>query len=142
MRQISLATMLAALAMASPASTADYGPDAGRCAMDSSDVGIAACTRAIKSGRHQGRRLGRLYVSRAGNYSQRKLYRRAIADYTVAIRLTQSDPPIQRRWNYYYRALVYEKLGDKAAAIRGHRKVLEIYPDTYKSRQALKRLGA
>src|SRR5262249_5532558 len=60
--------------------------DAETCAKESGNVAIAACTRAIESGRYKGRDLAVIY-SKRGKAWNAKDRDRAIADHTEAIRL-------------------------------------------------------
>jgi tetratricopeptide (TPR) repeat protein len=53
----------------------------------SGDKAIAACTRAIDSGRSKGHELAVLYNYRAVEYGKKHEYDRAIADLTEAVRL-------------------------------------------------------
>ncbi len=55
--------------------------------MSSGDVAIAACTRAIKSGRYKGHELSVKYLNRGVEWKIKKDYDRAAADYGEAIRL-------------------------------------------------------
>lgn len=61
--------------------------DSTICANESGDVAIAACTRAIKSGRYKGHSLATKYVNRGVEWKLKKDYGRALADYNEAIRL-------------------------------------------------------
>src|ERR1700730_12190577 len=85
--------------LGSPPAAAD---DMETCAKSSGDVAIAACTRAITSGRYKGLMLALLFHNRAVAWANKKDYDRAIADYNEAIRL---DPkyaePHNNRGNAY-----------------------------------------
>src|SRR5690242_17752082 len=69
------------------------------CSQTSGDVAIAACTRAIKSGRFKGNDLARLYVDRGSVYGAKGDTDKAIADFNEAIRLDPTFGPA-----YYNRA--------------------------------------
>src|ERR1700678_1932196 len=90
---------LATLLSASPA-TAD---DADTCVHASGDEQIAACTRAINSGRWAGAGLAWAYTDRGNAYQKKGDNDRAVQDYDQAIRL---DPnfaaPYSGRGNAYH----------------------------------------
>ena len=54
--------------------------DSQTCWKESGDVAIAACSRAIKSGRFKGHALAVIYTNRGIEYSRKNDYDRAIAD--------------------------------------------------------------
>jgi hypothetical protein len=60
--------------------------DAQTCRQHTGDTAIAACSRAIASGRYQGRGLARILSDRALEY-RRKGDGRAMDDYNAAIRV-------------------------------------------------------
>jgi tetratricopeptide (TPR) repeat protein len=61
--------------------------DAKICAEESGDVAIAACTRAIKSGKYRGHQLAIKFLNRGVEWKLKKEYDRAMADYAEAVRL-------------------------------------------------------
>jgi len=61
--------------------------DIDTCAGPASDQAIAACTRAISSGRLHGHDLAAEFYNRGINHAHNGNYDSAIADYTEAIRL-------------------------------------------------------
>src|SRR5262245_12506321 len=65
--------------------------DFDTCQNGSGDIAIAACNRAIGSGKFSKRNLGGLHNNRGIQYSQKHDYDRAIADFNEAIRLDPND---------------------------------------------------
>src|SRR5215831_20303797 len=61
------------------------------CKQASGDVAIAACTRAIATGRYAGHDLAKLHYDRAVEYANKGDYDRAIADFSSAIHLDPTD---------------------------------------------------
>jgi Tfp pilus assembly protein PilF len=85
--------------------------DADTCAEQSGDVAIAACSRAIASGKFRGEELAAIYVSRGVEYKNKRGLDRAIADFDQAIRL---DP--KSAMAYRNRGLMKHAKGDTAGA--------------------------
>src|SRR5512141_1906746 len=77
------------------------------CNKESGDVAIAACNRAINSGRYKGKTLAIIYVNRGAEWRGKKDDDKALADYTRAIQLDSSIPAI-----YNNRANIYRDRGD------------------------------
>ena len=78
--------------MASPVLVSQaIADDAATCEKASGDIAIAACTRAINSGRFRGRNLAFLYNNRCVEYNHKGEHDRAIADCTEAIRFDPKD---------------------------------------------------
>ena len=76
--------------------------DADMCKQASGDVAIAACTRAIASGRYAGHDLAKLHYDRAVEYANKGDYDRAIDDFSAAIRLDPKyDPAFNNRGAAY-----------------------------------------
>src|SRR5215467_13108762 len=90
-----LASMLSAAAPSAAArsvqAAAVAGDDANTCNQASGDVAIAACTRAIATGRYAGHDLAKLHYDRAVEYANKGDYDRAIADFSSAIHLDPTD---------------------------------------------------
>jgi len=87
-----VALSLAALVTAGAVSVAVFAlvrtDDSGeRCFTQDGEAAIAACTQAIQSGRFSGAELASIYDNRAIELRQQGEFDRAIADYTVAIRI-------------------------------------------------------
>src|SRR5580704_10711645 len=81
--------------------------DIDTCVKGTGDEQIAACTRAINSGRWRGPGLAWAYVNRGAAYFAKGDNDRAIADATKAIEL---DPKYDAA--YYNRGNAYRKKGD------------------------------
>jgi hypothetical protein len=86
--------------------------DLATCRDELTDVGIAACTRAIESGKFEGTKLMTLYAKRGYSLTQKENpdLDRAIADYTQAIRI-EPDAFI-----YLSRGIAYAHKGDRELA--------------------------
>jgi tetratricopeptide (TPR) repeat protein len=83
---IALSALMALLALAvspRPAVADDYDT----CEKESGDVAIAACTRALATGRYKGRQLAAIYDNRGVEYAAKRDFDRAVADYDEAIRI-------------------------------------------------------
>ena len=101
-----LAGMLSAAAPSAAARTmqvpAVADDHANTCKQASGDVAIAACTRAIATGRYAGHDLAKLHYDRAVEYANKGDYDRAIADFSAAIRLDPKyDPAFNNRGAAY-----------------------------------------
>src|ERR1700722_19551733 len=86
--------------------------DAATCEKAGGDIAIAACTRAIDSGRWRGHNLAVLYTNRCVEYDNKKEFDRALADCTTAIRL---EPKYSLAYND--RGSAYNHKGDNDRAI-------------------------
>ncbi len=85
------------------------------------DARIAACTRAINSGRSHN--LALLYENRGSAYQAKGDYERAIADNTEAIRLAPKDPSA-----LIDRGVVYHDKGDNDRAIADYDRAIALGP--------------
>ena len=94
---------------------------AQHCFADDGEAAIAACTRAIDSGRFRGAELAAIYGNRAIELRQRGDYDRAIADYSEAIRF---DTGLVGA--YAGRGLAYEGANDIEKAKSDYRKALTV----------------
>jgi tetratricopeptide (TPR) repeat protein len=97
--------------------------DAATCADASGDEAIAACTRAINSGRFQGRALAELYSNRCDQYRANGDLDRAIADCNEAIRLNPNDASA-----YHNRGTAYNDKGDSDRAIDDFNRAIRLDP--------------
>jgi tetratricopeptide (TPR) repeat protein len=61
--------------------------DSAICANESGDVAIAACTRAIESGKYRGHSLAVKYINRGAEWKMKRDNDRALKDYNTAISL-------------------------------------------------------
>ena len=93
-------------------------------------------TRAIKLGEMKGEAAAGLYLNRGFTYHFLGKFKKAIADYDLAIKL-------KRNYAYAYnnRGWSFEKLGEKALAIRDYRRALKIDPALGRPKENLIRLG-
>jgi tetratricopeptide (TPR) repeat protein len=91
------------------------------CFSEHGGAAIAACTRAINSGRFSGEELATIYDNRAVELRQRGNYDRAIADYTEALRING-----ELTGAYTGRGLAYEGKAQVAKAEADYRKALTL----------------
>jgi tetratricopeptide (TPR) repeat protein len=117
-RRAALAFGLCAMMMVcSPAAFADDGDD---CADGKGDAAIAACTRAIASGRSKGSDQAINFYNRGLDYYAKGDHAREIADFEAAIRM---DPKMfdayDDRGNVYYSERDYGRaVADYSVAIK------------------------
>jgi hypothetical protein len=115
---------LAALAFTSTvrlAATSATADDFDTCARASGDEAIAACTRAINSGRYNGRQLAALFNNRCAEWNGKQESDKAIADCNQAIRLNPNYAnAFNNRGNTYNNKGQYDRaIEDCNQAIRG-----------------------
>src|SRR5262245_17684739 len=108
-----LRATLAALAFASTvwvAATAAAADDRDTCVKESGDEAIAACTRAIDSGRYSGRQLAVLLTNRCAEWPEKQEHDKAIEDCSQAIRLDPtSAEAFSNRGHAYYGKGQYDR---------------------------------
>jgi lipoprotein NlpI len=97
--------------------------DTQTCAKESGDVAIAACSRAIATGRLSGHDLAVIYDNRAVEYQNKGDLDRAIADYNEAIRL---DPEYVTA--YRNRARTWNLKGDADNSIADFNQAIKLNP--------------
>lgn len=114
-----LGSLLAAAAIAVPLLRAD--DSAQRCFAEEGEAAVAACTRAIESGRFTGTELAAIYNNRAIELRQRGDYDRAITDYSAAIRF---DAGLTGA--YTGRGLAYEGNNEIDKAKHDYRAALDV----------------
>lgn len=107
-----LATATFLLLVQMTAVSRTFADDGTTCASGSGDAQVAACTRAIKSGRWQNSSLAWAYNNRCKAYNDEGDHDRAIADCNKAVQLNPDVAGI-----YYNRAIAYDDKGDHAHAI-------------------------
>lgn len=92
-------------------------------------------TRAVKLGQMKGEQAAGLYLNRGITYHYLGKFKKAVADYNLAIKL-------KRNYAYAYnnRGWSFEKLGEKALAIRDYRRALAINPALVRPKDNLIRL--
>src|SRR6516225_5306774 len=126
-----LAGMLSAAAPSAAARpvpvAAVAGDDANTCKQASGDVAIAACTRAIASGRYAGHDLAKLHYDRAVEYANKGDYDRAITDLSRGIRLDPENP--SSAFAYKCRGLVYIEKNDFDRAIADFSEAIRLAPN-------------
>src|SRR4051812_16533716 len=115
-----LLSTLAALAftptvvLAAPAAAAD---DRETCANESGEAAIAACTRAINSGRYSGRELAGLLTNRCAEWPDQ--HDKAIEDCSQAIKLDPTAEAFSNRAHAYYAKRQYDRaIEDLNQAVR------------------------
>jgi len=102
------------------------------CEKESGDVAIAACSRAIASGRYKGNNLAALYNNRCAEYNNKGDSGLAVADCNEAIRLNP-----EYTFAYQNRGAAYYAEGDYDRAITNYTEAIRLnpkYTDAYKSR--------
>jgi lipoprotein NlpI len=97
--------------------------DADTCAKQSGDVAIAACSRAIASGKFSGEELAAFYVSRGFEYKNKRGLDRAIADFDQAVRLDPKNSDV-----YTVRGMAWEAKGDFERAIADFDQAIRLDP--------------
>ena len=97
--------------------------DLQTCEDESGDVGIAACTRVIASGRYSGDDLATLHSNRGVEYGKKGDLERAIADFDQAIKLNPKDPSV-----YNNRGLAWKIKGDLDRAIADEDQAIKLDP--------------
>jgi tetratricopeptide (TPR) repeat protein len=117
---ISLFILIAALGSAQAQVPMD---DAALCRTAAGDVAIAACTRAISSGKFRGNILAVVYNKRGMELAGKSESDKAIADYDEALRL---DPNFVVA--YYNRAWVFRKKREPDRAIADYTEAIRINP--------------
>jgi tetratricopeptide (TPR) repeat protein len=118
--RVLFASVLAAVVALAPA-RADESSD--RCFKDEGEAAVAACTRAIQSGRFSGETLATILHNRAIELRQDGDYDRAIADYSQALRIDGDFTGA-----YAGRGLAYEGKGEVEKAKADYRKALAVAP--------------
>ena len=104
-----LRSTLAALAFTSTVwltATAAAADDRDACMKESGDEAIAACTRAIDSGRYSGRQLAVLLINRCAEWPEKRENDKAIEDCSQAIQLNPNDADL-----FNNRGLAYNDKG-------------------------------
>ena len=119
---LSVATLVTAGALGIAAFGLVRPDDSGeRCFTQAGEAAIAACTRAIQSGRFSGSELASIHENRAIELRQQGEFDRAIADYTAAIHIDAGLPGA-----YAGRGLAYEGKAEADKAKADYRKALAL----------------
>jgi tetratricopeptide (TPR) repeat protein len=87
------------------------------------DIGLAACSRMINSGRYHDKALAAIYRARASWKEKMHDLDAALADYGVSIRIEPDNVE-----SYDYRADVYQDKGDLDAALADYDRATKIDP--------------
>jgi tetratricopeptide (TPR) repeat protein len=126
--RLGLTALAASLWFVLPTSGA-FADDADICADQSGDVAIAACTRAIKSGRYRGHALAAVYNNRCSEYLDKEEFDQAIADCRAAIKYDKAYAmPHQNLGLIYYKQSDYDRtIEETSAAIRLDPKYAKAY---------------
>ena len=162
---IALSTLVALAVSPRPAAADDYET----CEKQSGDVAIAACTRALATGRYKGRQLAAIYDNRGVEYAAKRDFDHAFADYDEAIRIDPkfafpySNRGDARRLNgdvdqaladlnqairldpdfgnaYYNRGLAWEAKGEPQKALSDFKKYAELAPGNPDGPRAIERV--
>jgi tetratricopeptide (TPR) repeat protein len=100
------------------------GKDVDRCLSGTGDQRIAACTRAIASGRLQGNDLAVKYMNRGVAYKDKGELDRATSDLDEAIRLNPNFADAYRN-----RGITYGNRGEFDRAIADHTEAIRLDPN-------------
>src|SRR5262249_14983193 len=100
------------------------GDDANTCKQASGDVAIAACPRAIASGRYAGHDLAKLHYDRALEYANKGDYDRAIQDFGQTIKINPNHVGA-----LYSRGLTYSNKGLWDRAIQDYGEAIKLSPN-------------
>jgi tetratricopeptide (TPR) repeat protein len=117
---------LAALAFTSTvwlAATPAAADDGDTCLKASGDEAIAACTRAINSGRYSGRQLAALFDKRCFEWNGKQESDKGIEDCSQAIRLYPNYANA-----FFNRGIAYKAIGQYDRAIEDYDQAIRITP--------------
>jgi tetratricopeptide (TPR) repeat protein len=119
---LSVATLVTAGALGIAAFGLVRPDDSGeRCFTQAGEAAIAACTRAIQSGRFSGAELASIYDNRAIELRQQGDFDSAVADYTAAIHIDA-----ELTGAYTGRGLAYEGKAEAEKAKADYLKALTL----------------
>jgi tetratricopeptide (TPR) repeat protein len=97
--------------------------DSALCVRGSGDEAIAACTRAINSGRFDKRNLAMIYSNRGLQWERKQDYDKAFKDHNEALRL---DPTYAA--GFMHRGNTYARRGDFERALADHSEAIRLAP--------------
>jgi tetratricopeptide (TPR) repeat protein len=106
------------------AATPAAADDVDTCGKASGDEAIAACTRAINSGRYSGRQLAALFNNRCSEWNGKQERQGAIADCSQAIRLKPDHADA-----FYNRGNTYNAKGPYDRAIEDYNQAIRLNPN-------------
>ena len=120
-----ISLVLIVVAGAYPAAVAAQGAEDDRetCQKQSGDVAIAACGRAIASGKFKGKSLAVIYVNRGAEWKDKNQTDKALADYAAALKLDPGQPAI-----YNNRANILGDRGDTDRALADYNTAIKLDP--------------
>jgi tetratricopeptide (TPR) repeat protein len=127
------ALLVWAVCVAGGPAAADLAADEESCETETDPApGIAACTRVIDALSAPRAKDAWAFINRGLSYRDSSDYRRAVEDFTTAIRLDPKDPG-----GPYHRALVYNDLAEYALALEDLNRAEQLDgedPDVYNAR--------
>jgi tetratricopeptide (TPR) repeat protein len=97
--------------------------DGSVCANESGDVAIAACTRAIESGKYRGHSLAVKYINRGAEWRMKRDNERALKDYSTAISLDGKFADA-----FYDRCIIYNLKEDFDRALADCNQAVKLGP--------------
>jgi tetratricopeptide (TPR) repeat protein len=118
----------AAAALWAVPAVAGPNEDNQACSKESGDRAIAACNRAIASGRFSGHALAIIYDNRGVEYYNKQDWDRAISDFTMTIKL---DPKYHEGWGD--RGVTYYKKNDNESALKDFDQAIRLDPKYVKA---------
>lgn len=116
-------TLLFAAAVLGGLAGSALASDFDVCQKESGDVAIAACNRAINSKKYKGNLLSLLYIYRGAEWKGKGENDKALADYSMAIKLDPSVPAI-----YNNRANIIRDRGELDRAIADYDTAIRLDP--------------
>jgi tetratricopeptide (TPR) repeat protein len=118
-----LLSFIAAVFIVAGLITPAAADDRDTCAKAAGDEAIAACSRAIASGKFRDKALAPLFNNRGYDYKAKGDYDRAIADYNEAIRLDSKNASA-----FNNRGTCYYAKGDHDRAISDYSEAIRLDP--------------
>ena len=112
-----------ALLIPTTLSPAMAATDRATCAKESGEAAIAACSRAIASGRYRGRDLAELHFNRAVEYGDSRDDANAIADLSESIRLYPYSAAA-----FFNRAKIWRRKGENDRALADYSEAIRLDP--------------
>lgn len=123
MRIFPKAVLVGALACALAGTARASEADRDACQKESGDTAIAACNRAIASGKFKGKTLAIIYVNRGAERKGKNELNKALADYASALKLDPSQAAV-----YNNRANIHVDRGDTDRALADYNTAIKLDP--------------